>query len=49
MLAALLASAGCNGVPFWKWALIGAAMFVVLYISRQEPKKPKKRDEPKKP
>jgi hypothetical protein len=46
MLTALLASAGCNGVPFWKWALIAAAMFVVLYISRYEPKKPKK---PKKP
>jgi hypothetical protein len=41
MLAALLASAGCNGVPFWKWALIALAMFVVLYISRYErPKKP---------
>lgn len=40
LLSTLLAAAGCNGVPLWKWALIGAAMFVVLYISRRGDPKP---------
>jgi hypothetical protein len=40
-LLAGFASVGCNGVPLWKWALIGTAMFAVLYFTRGgTPKRP---------